>query len=333
MNATCLIQHPIHPIGAQMLRDAGCHVLQPQGPEALQDALAQADAIIVRNGLSAAQIDSAPRLALIANHGTGIDKIDVAHATRLGIAVTSTPGSNALAVAEHALMLMLAVSRQAALSDSATRQGRWDYKYSQTFLSLFGRTLGIIGFGRTGRELCRMARGGLNMRVLAWSPSADPQELAACGAEVAPSLEALLAEADVVSMHRPLRADTRHTLNDTTLRLMKPTAIVVNTSRGGLIDEAALAAALREGRLFGAGLDVFDTEPLPTTDALAQLPNVLLTPHMAGSTEQALRDTATQCVAQVIATLQGEKPANLVRPEVWAVRRAQAACLAGAAVA
>ncbi|WPB55653.1 hydroxyacid dehydrogenase [Xylophilus sp. GOD-11R] len=321
MSATCLIAQPIHPVGAELLRAAGITVLEPRGVDAIRAAMPEADAVIVRDGLNAELLDAAPRLAVIANHGTGTDKIDVAHAARLGIPVTCTPGANTRAVAEHALMLMLAVSRQAVAADGATRRGEWAFKYRQPFLSLSGRTLGVVGFGRTGRVLCEMASRGLGMRVLAWSPNADPRDLAACGATAAASFDALLQAADVVSLHRPLRADTRHTLDAAALRQMKPTAIVVNTSRGGLIDEAALCAALREGRIFGAGLDVFETEPFASHAELAALANVLLTPHVAGSSQEALHATASQCAQQVIAALGGQMPEDLVRPEVWLRRR------------
>jgi len=321
MNATCVIAQPIHPIGADLLRQAGVTVLMPQGPDALREALPQADAIIVRDGISAPLIDLAPRLVVIANHGTGTDRIDVAHAAGQGIPVTCTPGANARAVAEHALTLMLAVSRQVVAADAATRRGHWGYKYQQPTLGLHGKTLGIAGFGRTGRMLCEMASGGLGMRALVWSPSADPRELAAAGVQSVASLEELLASSDVLSLHRPLRADTRHMLDARALRRMKPDAIVVNTSRGGLVDETALADALAAGRLFGAGLDVFETEPLPANSRLAALPNVVLTPHIAGSSQEALYATASQCARQVLAALAGREPSDLVRPEVWARRR------------
>lgn len=321
MNATCVIAQPIHPVGAELLRQAGVTVLTPQGPEALREALPEADALIVRDGISAALIDLAPRLVVISNHGTGTDRIDVAHASETGIPVTCTPGANARAVAEHALMLALAVSRQAVSADAATRRGHWAYKYQQPTLGLYGKTLGVAGFGRTGRMLCEMAAGGLGMRTLVWSPSADPHELAAAGVRCVASLQELLEASDVLSLHRPLRADTRHMLDAESLGWMKPGAIVVNTSRGGLIDETALADALADGRLFGAGLDVFETEPLPAHTRLSALPNVVMTPHIAGSSQQALHATASQCARQVLAALAGREPSDLVRPEVWARRR------------
>ncbi|KAF1020674.1 MAG: Hydroxypyruvate reductase [Paracidovorax wautersii] len=320
----CVIAQPIHPVGAELLRQAGVEVRQAASPalDSLASALADADAVIVRDRLPASLMDRAPRLAVIANHGTGTDKIDVAHAHRLGIPVAYTPEANVRAVAEHALTLMLAAAHQAVAADTATRAGRWRFKYEQPMFSLYGKTLGIAGFGRTGRLVGEMAARGLGMQVLVWSPSADPAQIRGAGARPVGTLAELLAAADVLSLHRPYRCDTHHMLDAAALRCMKPGAIVVNTSRGGLIDEAALVQALRSGALFGAGLDVFEHEPLPAGSALAGLPNVVLTPHVAGSSQEALHATATQCARQVMAALRGQRPDHLVDPSRWDARRA-----------
>lgn len=318
----CLIAEPIHPEGERILRAAGIAVRHAAAPDlaAAPQDLADATAVIVRDALPAAAIDAAPRLAVIANHGTGTDAVDVAHATALGIPVVYTPASNVQAVAEHAVMLMLAVARRAVAADRAVRTAEPGYRTRQETLSLHGKTLAVLGFGQTGSRVARMA-AGLGMRVLVWSPRTDPQEAARAGAQWLAGLDEALAQADVVSLHRPLRPDTRHTLDARTLALLKPTAIVVNTSRGGLIDEAALAGRLRAGALFGAGLDVFETEPLPPSSPLAGLDNVVLTPHVAGSTQDALFETASQCARQIVDVLAGRRPEWLVRPEVWERRR------------
>ena len=321
MHATCVIAQPIHPIGSELLRAAGFAVQEPKGDRALEKAIANADAAIVRDGFSAASMDTAARLLVIANHGTGTDRIDVEHASSLGIPVTHTPGVNARSVAEHALMLMLATARQAVAADAATRRGHWGFKYQRPMLPLYGQTLGIVGFGRAGQLLCEMASRGLNMRVLVWSPRAERDAVASAGGHTVDTLDELLTQADVVSLHRPLRSDTRHTLDAAALARLKPTAIVINTSRGGLIDESALADALAAGRLFGAGLDVFETEPFAPNARLAAFGNVLLTPHVAGSSKEALHAIASHCAQQVIDALTGREPPDLVRPEVWAVRR------------
>lgn len=317
----CVIPQPIHAVGVELLRAAGIEVCMAPGPEQLAEALGRAKAVIVRDGLSEAQIDSAPRLRVIANHGTGTDKVAVLRAHALGIPVTYLPDVNVLAVAEHAFTLMLAAAHNIVAADAATRAGNWRFKYDGRMVSLYGKTMGIIGYGRTGKLLGDMASRGLGMRVLVWSPSADGAAIAQSGASAVATLAELLAQSDVVSLHRPLRADTRHTLDRAHLAMLQPHAIVVNTSRGGLIDEAALADALRHGRLAGAGLDVFEHEPLPVGADIASLPNVVLTPHVAGSSQEALQATARRCAQQVIDVLAGRLPEHMLAPDVWERRR------------
>ncbi|PLP97994.1 phosphoglycerate dehydrogenase [Cupriavidus pauculus] len=319
----CLITQPIHPVGAERMRAAGIDVRHSTASnEAERIAeVRDVDAVIVREGLSAAVIDAAPRLALISNHGTGTDKIAVTHAHACGIPVVSTPAANVRAVAEHAMMLMLAVARNAVLADAATRRSDWQHRYTVPMHSLSGKTLGIVGFGRTGQIVAQMASAGFGMRVVVWSPRVNEAEVVAQRAERVPTLQALLEMSDVVSLHRPLRPDTRHTIDAAALAVMKPGAILINTSRGGLIDEPALVDALRNSRLFGAGLDVFEREPLPVASALAALPNVVLSPHQAGSTQEALAATASQCATQIIDVLAGRQPEHMLDPSVWLRRR------------
>ncbi|MEI2416492.1 hydroxyacid dehydrogenase [Orrella sp. JC864] len=313
----CLIAQPIHEAGVAALQAAGLQVRTASAPDldTLAAEIGQADAVLIRDALPAWVMDRAPQLKVIANHGTGTDAVDVAHATARGIPVVYTPQANVQAVAEHALMLMLATARKAAAADLATRQGDWGFKYRHDLYSLWGKTLGIVGYGHTGRWLARMAAGGLGMRVRVWSPSAPPGPID--GAQRAATLQELLEQADVVSLHRPLRPDTRHTLDARSLAWLRPHALVINTSRGGLIDEPALVQALQQGRLAGAGLDVFEQEPLPQDHALAGLPNVVLTPHLAGSTVEALRETALQCAQGIIDVLDGRRPENLRNPQCW----------------
>lgn len=313
----CLIAEPIHPIGTALLEEAGIQVRTASSPglEQLAEEIIDADAVVIRDALPAWVMDCAPKLQVIANHGTGTDAVDVAHATERRIPVLYTPESNVQAVAEHALMLMLATARKVNGADAATRSGNWGFKYEHPLISLWGKTLGVIGFGHTGKWIARMAAGGLGMKVLVWSPSASPESLA--GVTAVGSLEELLAQSDVVSLHRPLRPDTRHTLNAATLALMKPHAIVINTSRGGLIDEPALVAALASRQLAGAGLDVFEKEPMPVGSPLAQMSNVVLTPHLAGSTVEALEETARQCAQGIIDTLAGRRAANVRNPTIF----------------
>lgn len=320
----CFIVQPIHPAGIEALEAAGIRTRRAsaQDMETVAREIGNADAVITRDaGLNAAAMNAAPALSLISNHGIGTNKVDVAHAAALSIPISFTPTANALSVAEHALMLMLACAKRGVEADAAARRGDFRFKFQGGMMELSGKVLGIAGLGTIGTHLARMAKAAFGMRVLVWSPSASPDAVAAVG-ERAETLGELLAGADVISLHRPARPDTRHMINAETLAAMKPGAILVNTARGALIDEHALADALRTGPIRAAGLDVFDPEPIdPATSPLVDLPNVVLAPHVAGSTEDALRSTALACASHVIAALRGERPSDLVDVAVWDRRR------------
>lgn len=320
----CLIVQPIHQAGIDALEAAGITARRAsaQDMETVTREIGNADAVITRDaGLNAAAIDAAPSLKLISNHGIGTNKIDVAHATALNIPVSFTPTANALSVAEHALMLMLACAKRTVEADAAARKGDFRFKFSGGMIELSGKVLGIVGLGAIGRELARIAKAGFGMRILVWSPSADPAAIAEVGERIE-TLGELLAQADVVSLHRPARPDTKHMINAQTLAAMKPGAILINTARGALIDEAALAEALKTGPIRAAGLDVFDPEPFdPANTPFVGLPNIVLAPHVAGSTEDALKATALACAEHVIAAINGERPSDLVDGSVWERRR------------
>lgn len=322
--ATCLIVQPIHPAGVRRLEEAGiaARYASAQDMETVAREIGDCEAVITRNaGLKRIALDAAANLRVIANHGIGTNEIDVAHAGALGIPIIFTPNANARSVAEHAIAMMLALAKRLRESDAATRAGNWDWRYEGGMSEVSGKTLGLVGFGTIARLTAEMARAGFGMKVLVWSPRASDEAIAAAGATRADTLEALLAEADFVSLHRPLREDTRHTIDAAALSAMKKTAFLVNTARGALVDEAALAAALREGRIAGAGLDVFQKEPLPADSPLRECETAILAPHVAGATEDALRETALQCAEQIIDVLSGRRPPHLVNPEVWDRRR------------
>jgi D-3-phosphoglycerate dehydrogenase len=194
---------------------------------------------------------------------------------------------------------------------------RWELQYSQ----LLGRTLGLVGIGNIGTRVARICAGGFRMRVLAYDPALPKEAVEDRGAEKVDDLEALLAASDAVSLHLPLTAETRHIIGRKELRLMKPTAVLVNAARGPLIDERALAEALREGRIGGAALDVFEVEPPAPTNPILTAPNVVLSPHTAGNTVDAARALATAAADIVIAVFADERPAGLLNPEVWGARR------------
>ena len=321
---TCLIVQPIHEAGVKRLEEAGIATrwASAQDMATVAAEIGDADAVITRDaGLDRAAIDAAGKLVVIANHGIGTNKIDVAHATGLDIPIVYTPSANARSVAEHAVGMMLALAKRFKAADAATHAGNWRFKYSGGMSEISGKTLGLVGFGTIAKLVAAIAIGGFGMRVLVHSPKAPDADIAAAGATRAENLEALLREADFVSLHRPMRPDTRHTLDAAAFAAMKPTAFVINSARGALIDEAALAEALQSGRIAGAGLDVFETEPMPADSPLLACENTILAPHVAGSTEDALRETALQCAEQIIEVLAGNRPPHLVNPDVWSRRR------------
>jgi D-3-phosphoglycerate dehydrogenase len=323
----CLVLQPIHPAGVEVLKAAGITVAHASSAtmDVVAAEIGDADAIITRDaGINAAALDAARNLKVIANHGIGTNKIDLAHAKALNIPTVFTPTANARSVAEHTLMLMLSVAKRTVAADQATRNNDWRFKYSGGMVEVSGKTLGIVGYGTIGRLTAAMAAAGFGMDVLVWSPSTPKDVLEASGFRVAGSLEEVLASSDVISLHRPSRPDTLHMINAQTLKLMKPTAILVNTARGSLIDEQALFEALRDGQILGAGLDVFDPEPMSPDNPLLGLGNVVLAPHVAGSTEDALRNAASQCAEQIIDVLAGRRPPHIVDASVWETRRSAA---------
>ncbi|MDR7486867.1 MAG: phosphoglycerate dehydrogenase [Armatimonadota bacterium] len=270
------------------------------------------DVEVVIAGLEAwtdAMLRAAPRLRLICRFGVGYDSVDVDAATRRGILVAATPATNHTAVAEHTIGLALAVMRRIAAQDAAVKRGAW---LAEPGPELRGRTIGLVGLGRIGREVANLA-SAFGMRILAVEPAPDEAFVAAHGIALV-DLPTLLGEADVVSLHVPLGPATRRMIDAAALARMKPGAYLINTARGGLVDEAALYEALRSGRLAGAGLDVADGEP-PTDWRLAQLPQVVMTPHVAGLSTDAIERMERSVVETILAVARSERPPTLINPE------------------
>lgn len=267
-----------------------------------------AEAVLVYSAnVSAAVLGGLHRCRVLARCGAGYDNIDVAAARERGIEVTYVPAYGSIDVAEHALALILACSRRLCQSNHAVRAGGWPaYRELGTMRRLHGQTLGLVGFGRIARCLAERA-SALGLAVLAHDPLVPPRVVRELG--VTPvSASLLLTNSDVVSLHLPLKPETHGWLNPDKLASMKSTAILVNTSRGGLIDEQALIAALLEGRLAGAGLDVFENEPLKARSGLTTLDNVILTPHSAAFTEEALAEVRKTALNDALAVLDGRTP-------------------------
>lgn len=255
-------------------------------------------AIIVRYGrITARVIEASPRLRVLSKHGTGIDTIDRDAAAARGIAVKAAVGANAPAVAEHTWALILACAKDVSTLDRRMHDGHWD-KATHKSLELRGRTLGLVGLGAIGARVAAVGRA-MDMRVIAHDPFATT---APDGVELLP-LADVIAGADVLSLHCPLTQDNANMLNTATLATMRPGAIVVNTARGGLIDEAALADALKSGALRAAELDSFQVEPFAAGHPFTQIPNVILSPHIGGVTSDAYVGMGTAAARNVLAVL------------------------------
>jgi phosphoglycerate dehydrogenase-like enzyme len=264
-----------------------------------------AAAIVSTDPFDSDVLERARNLKVIARVGVGTDSIDVEAAARRGIAVCTTPGANASSTADHAVALMLAALRRVPEHDRAVRAGRWPRTGADTPCELSGATVGLVGYGAIGRLVHRRL-SGFPVRVLVCDPEAAPGP----GAERT-DLESLLLASDVVSLHLPLVASTRHLLDRTRLRLLKPGAVLVNTARGGLVDEQALADALASGALRAAALDVFALEP-PGRSRLVGLPNVVLTPHTGGLSERSVQEMTRRATDAVLAVLAGRQPDGMV---------------------
>jgi phosphoglycerate dehydrogenase-like enzyme len=262
----------------------------------------------------AALAAGAQDLVVIGRSGAGYDKIDVPGCTEHDIALFNAPLAVNHSTASSALLFMLALAKRLPEQERLVQQGRWDRQAAVMGSELRNRTLGIIGLGHTGRELVRLV-APFGMRLLAYSPHADPAEAAALGVRLT-SLEEVLREADYLSLHCRLTEQTRRLIGAAQLALMKPSAYIINVARGELVEQTALVAALRERRIAGAGLDVYEVEPLPTTDPLLGLDNVLLTPHWLASSADVWRATGRAMAAGMLRAACGQVPEQVVNPEV-----------------
>ena len=266
-------------------------------------------AIVSTDPFDAAVLAASPGLRVIARVGVGVDSIDVDAATAHGVAVTITPGANEATVADHTVALMLAAMRRICEHDGGVRQGQWNRTGRHTPWLLTGSTVGLVGFGQIGRTVARRL-AGFEVRVLVTDPVA-PRERAV----EAVSLDALLAQSDVVSLHAPLLSSTRRLIGARELALMRADAVLVNTARGGVVDEDALVHALERGRLRAAALDVFEEEP-PRASRLLALPNVVLSPHNAGLSIPSIEEMTRRATSSVIEVLRGRAPEHLANPQV-----------------
>ncbi len=303
----------------EILRRAGYEVVfspydRPLQPGELAELIGDAVAVIAGvDSFTKEVFERAPQLRVVSRFGVGVDNVDLAAATEHKVVVTITPGANAVAVAELTILLMLALARHLPVHDRWVRAGEWK---RGTGMELMGATLGLVGLGSIGQEVAVRARA-FGMRVLATRRHPTHSDIAD---EVWPPerLPDLLRVSDVVSLHLPLTPETYHMIGAKEMALMKPTAFLVNTARGGLVDEQALYEALRERRLAGAAFDVFEQEP-PGESPLLQLDNFIATPHIGSATVQTARRMGWMAAQNALAVLEGRRPEGVVNPEVYAL--------------
>ena len=271
-------------------------------------AAREADAILVREApVSGRVLDALPRCKAIVRYGVGVDNIDLEHARKRRVYVANIPGYGTEEVSDHAAALLLSCIRRLRTRDDNLRQGRFETDIQEPIFRTTGKTLGLIGYGQIGRALHRKWKGFLPQRVLVFDPYAQPEVIGENGAEIVP-LDTLFTESDYISLHAPLTPQTRHIINAANLGKMKPTTILVNTARGDLIDEKALAKALSEGRVAAAGLDVFEQEPLSLDHPLIRLPNVVLSGHVGWYPKDAVRELQTRGAQEIVRVLSGGVP-------------------------
>ena len=285
----------------------------------LAPALGASEALVVRSTrVTEETLRAGERLELVIRAGAGTNTIDTEAASALGVSVCNVPGKNAVAVAELTLGLLIALDRRIADNVADLRAGRWDKKRYSEARGLIGARLGIVGLGAIGMAVAERACAfGLRVGVLAKRRAPDIEaRLEALGVSGAPSIEALAAESDILTFHLPATPQIRGLLGEKLLRHVRPGTVILNTSRGDLVDETALLAALREGRIAGAGLDVFKNEPA-FDKAFGELPNVVLTPHVAGNTVETTASTAHACVDNALAVESGRWPREVVANGVY----------------
>jgi D-3-phosphoglycerate dehydrogenase / 2-oxoglutarate reductase len=301
-----LVTEPLSDRGLELLREEHeVDVRTDLAAGGLAEAVAGYDALVVRSQtkVDAATIEAGANLKVIARAGIGLDNVDVEAATRRGVMVVNAPQSNILSAAEHTMALVLALARNVPQADAALRSGEWDRDRLQG-VELHGKTLGIVGLGRVGTMVAQRALA-FGMRLIAYDPYVSRERARELSIELMPDLGALLVQSDFVTIHLPRTAETEGLIGERELGLMKEGARMVNTARGGIVDEAALADALRSGRLGGAALDVFSEEPV-TEHALFALPNTVVTPHLGAATREA-QDKAGAAIAEMVRlALQGE---------------------------
>jgi D-3-phosphoglycerate dehydrogenase len=326
-----LLTEQISPVGIEMLEKAAKVVIAPSPSDSdLLPLVGNADALLIRTtNLSNAVMDAGKKLKVIGRHGIGLDNIEIPAATGLGIQVVNTPGANTNAVAEHALWAMMHCAKNFNRAEQALREGIFSVtgslpglvqKMGYNTLELKDKTLGLVGFGRIARRLAELARC-LQMDIKSYDPLVSDDAFQTFAVRRVRTIDEAVRDSDFVSLHVPHMKETHHLIGARELSLMKPGAFLLNTSRGGIVDEAALFKALKEKKIAGAALDVFEKEPPPADLPFFGLENVMVTPHMAAMTDVALINMAVDVSRGILDALEGKRPEFLANPEVWEKRR------------
>ncbi len=310
MSFKIAIPQDITDAGKNFLREKGYEILVGSGaidPESIKKNIAPADAILARTAPFTADIlAAAPKLRVIGRHGIGVDNIDVDYCTRRGVWVTFAPNSNANSVAEHTVGFLVAAAHNFALMDRETRAGNWEIRNKRKGVDLFGKTLGVVGLGRIGRSVAEKCIAAFGMKVLG-NDAVLPREQYPAGVLHA-SVDDIFSQADFITLHVPTTPETRGMVNAKLLGRMKKTAFLVNCARGEIVNEADLLEALRNQRIAGAGLDVFESEPAKADNPLFQLDNLIVSPHNAALTAESMDRMGLHAAMGIHAVLSGGKP-------------------------
>jgi D-3-phosphoglycerate dehydrogenase len=316
-----LLPQPIEPGAIALLEKENCSVTTAPDPEfeTVLPLIKDVHGLILRTGITITRdlIEAADKMMVISRTGGGLDNVDVTAASEKGIIVTSNLGVNTISVAEHVLSMMLALSKKLYLLDCAVRSGNFGIRYQNLPRDINGKTIGLLGFGRIGWAIGQICRQTFDMQVVAYDPYLTDEKKGECRSWVTfVELKELLANSDVISIHVPLTNQTRNLVDEAELSLMKADAILINASRGGIVNETALVKALQNNKIAGAGLDVFSEEPVPVDHPLSRLENVILTPHSAALTRECVTRMATEAARCVIDVFAGREPQNVANPEV-----------------
>jgi D-3-phosphoglycerate dehydrogenase len=316
-----LLPQAIEPEAIALLDRENCTITTAPDPkpETVLPLIKDAHSLILRTGITITRdlIEAADKLMVISRTGGGLDNVDVGAASEHGIIVTSNLGVNTISVAEHVLSMMLILSKRLSTLDYAVRNRNFAIRYQNLPREINGKTIGLMGFGRIGCELGKICRQAFDMQVIAHDPYLSDEKRNECHSWVRMvELEELLSKSDFISIHVPLTDQTRDLVDEAELSLMKSDAILINASRGGVVNETALTKALESNRIAGAGLDVFSQEPLPGDHSLLKLENVILTPHTAALTSECVIRMATEAAKCVLDVFAGREPQNVANREV-----------------